>query len=233
MNFSVHEDVFKSIPNVCFGVVVARGIDNKAELEMVSKFLEEQINGVRERLKEVEIRDTHEIAIYRSAFQSLGYNPNKFMCSIEALVKRILKGGVFPRINTIVDLGNAISLKYILPVGAHDLGNGAEDLEVRFAVPEDTFLPFGANEMEKVDEGELVYACGNSVKTRRWIWRQSSIGMITEETTDVFFPIDGFLGYNNETVLAARNELAAFLERELNCSVILGWVDQSSPSMEL
>lgn len=233
MKFSVHESVFDAMPNVCFGVVVARGVDNRQVNDAVSKLLDQNIHGIRERLGAAEIRDTSEISVYRNAFQSLGYNPNKFMCSIEALVKRIMKGGMFPRINTTVDLGNAISLKYIVPIGAHDIGNDAEDIEVRFAVPEDTFVPFGTTELEKVDAGELVYARGNSVKTRKWIWRQSSIGMITEESKDVFFPIDGFIGENEASVRTARKELAEYLEKELGCSVSIGWVDQSSPSMTI
>lgn len=231
MKFSVHENVFEAIPNVCFGVVVARGIDNHQANEIISKLLDQHIDGVRERLSDIEIRDTAEIRIYRNAFQSLGYNPNKFMCSIEALVKRILKGGAFPKINPTVDLGNAISLKYTVPIGAHDIGADSEDIEVRFAVAEDTFIPFGAADMEKVDVGELVYARGNSVKTRKWIWRQSSLGMITHETRDVFFPIDGFVGENEASVMAARNELKEYLEKAFGCSVSVGWIDRNSPIM--
>lgn len=233
MKFSVQENVFNSMPNACFGVVIARGIDNHQVNEFVSYKLDKHIDGIREQLSDAEIRNTPEIAIYRNAFQSLGYNPNKFMCSIEALVKRIVKGGAFPKINTTVDLGNAISIKYILPIGAHDIGSDTEDIEVRFAVSADTFVPFGSTEAENVDEGELVYVRGNSVKTRKWIWRQSSVGMITQDTTDVFFPIDGFMGSNDEAVLAARNELGDILEKELGCSVSFGWVDGNCPSMEI
>lgn len=119
------------------------------------------------------------------------------MCSIEALGKRVQKGHALPEINSIVDLGNAFSLKYVLPMGAHDIGKLDGDLEVRFSVEEDTFLPLGETEAEKPGAGELVYVSSHTVKTRRWIWRQSDDGKITEDTKDVFFPIDGFLGKND------------------------------------
>ena len=147
------------------------------------------------------------------------------MCSIEALAKRIAKGGNLPRINTAVDLGNAISLKYVLPIGAHDVQASTDDFDIRFARKDDTFIPFGENSPQAVDTGELVYARGTSVKTRRWIWRQSGAGMITEKTTDVFYPIDGFTGINDSAVRSARDEIADILARKLNCSISTGWVD--------
>lgn len=39
---------------------------------------------------------------------------------------------------------------------------------------------------------------------------QSEIGKITEETNDVFVPIDGFGDYNIELVLKAAEELAEY-----------------------
>ncbi len=36
------------------------------------------------------------------------------MSSVEAMVKRVAKGNFLPSINPVVDLGNSISLKYIL-----------------------------------------------------------------------------------------------------------------------
>ncbi len=84
-----------------------------------------------------------------------------------------------PSINPIVDLGNAISLKYTLPMGAHDLGNiDDKNIEVRMSKKEDTFLPFGGNEVEQLTENEVVYTVGNQVRTRRWTWRQSEYGKI-------------------------------------------------------
>lgn len=38
-------------------------------------------------------------------------------------MRRISKGNDIPHINSIVDLGNALSLKYELPVGVHDIDN--------------------------------------------------------------------------------------------------------------
>jgi len=74
----------------------------------------------------------------------------------------------------------------------------------------------------------MMYARGNSIKTRQWIWRQGVSGMITADTTDIFYPIDGFSGINDTAVLNARDELAEVLANTLGCRTSFGWVDKKS-----
>ena len=59
----------------------------------------------QEKFLNVKIKEEAWIEPYREAFRSLGINPNKFMCSIEALMTRISKGNSISSINPIVDLG--------------------------------------------------------------------------------------------------------------------------------
>lgn len=155
------------------------------------------------------------------------------VCSIEALFTRIAKGKGMPHINPVVDLGNAISLKYTLPLGAHDLGDAGDDIQVRLSRPGDTFLPFGSTKEEAPDAGEVVYAVGSQVRTRRWTWRQSEHGKIEAGSSSIFFPIDGFSNFNKETVMEARDELSRWIARLFSCQVWTGFVDRDHPEMEL
>ncbi len=225
--FRIEKDVFEKHPNYCVGVVVARGIDNKILNKKIEDFLDNAINDFATNKKEANIREL--VSPYREAFYALNINPNKFMCSIEALLKRVQKGNSFPHINTIVDLGNAFSIKYEIPLGVHDIDKLEGDLEVRFSKENDTFLPLGEAELEKMPAGELVYASLNTIKTRRWIWRQSNDGKIEKTTQNIFFPIDGFKGINDRQVLKLRDELVAFLTSELGCKdVETGFVDKEN-----
>jgi DNA/RNA-binding domain of Phe-tRNA-synthetase-like protein len=231
--FIVAKDVFEKLPDYCVGVVVATGFDNHSENAAVAKMLDDEAERFAAEHAADNVRELTNIKACRDAFQVLGMNPNKFMCSIEALTKRVQKSGALPHINPVVDLGNAFSLRYQLPMGAHDIEKAEGDIEIRFSTPEDHFLPMGETELEVMPEGELVYVSGHTVKTRRWIWRQSDDGKITEETSHVFFPIDGFGGVNRDDVLKARDELADLLAREFNCDIKIGFVDISANSMEI
>ncbi len=231
MKFFVDQKVFQKLGHVCFGVVVAKGMDNTTKKHEIAGLLEQNIRNIKEQFKDVKIKEHPAILPYRNAFIQLGFNPNKFASSVEALITRVQKGGQIPNINNVVDLVNAMSLKYVLPIGAHDMDITREDIVVRFSVAGDEFIPFGTEEPELLEPGELVYARGNHVNTRRWIWRQSERGKITNKSTNIFFPIDGFIDVNHEAVLSARDELAQVLKDLFNCEVITGYVDHNNQSM--
>lgn len=232
MRFEVDKKVFDLLPDACFGVVAVRGVDNAADQPGIAALLSGNIALCEEKFSGVKVKEAPEIVPYREAFLALGINPNKFMCSIEALLTRIAKGKGFPHISPIVDLGNAVSLKYQLPIGAHDMGTVAASLDVRPAREGDTFIPFGGTEAEAPEMGEIVYVSGTEVRTRRWTWRQSEIGKITGETRDLLFPIDGFAGVNLEEVLAARAELAEAIEKYFGAKTDVGLVDREHPVFE-
>ncbi|KUO53512.1 MAG: hypothetical protein APF76_11930 [Desulfitibacter sp. BRH_c19] len=233
MRFTVEENVFKTLEDVCFGVVVARGVDNATKNNEIKDMLENSIREISEQLKGENIKEHPKIIPYRNAFGKLGFNPNKFAPSVEALVTRILKGNQIPNINNVVDLANSISIKHILPIGAHDIDLVQDDITVRFSATGDSFIPFGASEPELLETGELVYASGSNIKTRRWIWRQSEQGKITERSTNIFFPIDGFINDNYGSVILARDELALMLQQLFGCEVKVGIIYKNNQGLDL
>lgn len=233
MRFEIAKEVFDLLPNAYFGVVAVKGMDNKKEVAELEEMLQANIEQCEKDFEGIKAKNADCIVPYREAFRAMGINPNRYMCSIEALLDRIAKGKGFPHINAVVDLGNAVSIKYRLPIGAHDMDTIEEALEVRYACSEDTFIPFGNGEMEKPEEKEIVYVSANQVRTRRWTWRQSEIGKITEETSDVLFPIDGFVDLNKDQVEAAAEELAALAEKYFGVKAAIGYIDKDNRIFEV
>ena len=233
MNFKIENDIFAALPTMCVGVVVAKGIDNRKAHPAIEAMLNTAASAAEERFAGKKVKEEPDILPYREAFRALGINPNKYMCSIEALFTRISKGKGMPHINPLVDLNNAVSLLNTLPMGTHDLGLSHEDIVIRYARKGDTFLPFGSTEEETPDAGEVVYAVGSQIRTRRWTWRQSEHGKIDENTSYVFFPIDGFTGINDDKVRAAVNQLDTLLREYFECETVTGLVDRDHPVMEL
>ncbi len=85
-----------------------------------------------------------------------------------------------------------------------------------------------------MEAGELIYSAGERVKTRRWIWRQSEEGKVTEGSRNIFFPDRWiFRHVNLASVIAARDELAAFLGQIFGASVQVGLVDRDNPRLIL
>ena len=67
----------------------------------------------------------------------------------------------------------------------------------------------GETQPEATPAGELVYVSGHTVKTRRWLWRQSDDG------------------------IQARDELAQTLQSVFGCSIKTAFIDRQNPSVVL
>ena len=57
-----------------------------------------------------------------------GFSDVYLMSALDGkIIRRVLKGGELPRINQLVDLGNCLSVKYVLPIAAYDLSGAQGD----------------------------------------------------------------------------------------------------------
>lgn len=232
MKFKVTPEIFEKLPDLYVGVVVAKEVDNSQDYPKINKLLNKYMSFSQEKFDGVNVKENEEIIPYREAFRKIGINPNRYPCSAEALFKRLSKGKDLPHINPLVDLNNAISLKYTVPMGTHSLDGIEDNIMMRVAQPGNNFISLGTDKIEEPDEGEVVYAVGKDVRTRRWTWRQSEHGKITDQTRDVFFPIDGFTDVNKDTVNKARTDLAMKIAEIFGVKTQVGYVDRNHPEFE-
>ena len=92
MNFVIEKEIFQALPDMCVGVVVAKGVDNSKSCPAIEELLNRAIAVAEQRFSGKKVKEAPEILPYREAFRTLGINPNKYMCSMEALFTRISKG---------------------------------------------------------------------------------------------------------------------------------------------
>lgn len=230
--FRIDQAVFDIFPNARFAAVVARGVNNRGENPAVADLLDEAVEQIRERFGGGDPKSDPRIAVWREAFGSRGWTPSKYLSSIEALVRRIAKGGDMPRISPAVDLANSVSLSLLVPIGAHDLGTAPNGIDVRLANPTDRFEPMGDAPDESPDEGEIVYVHENDIRTRRWVWRQSRSGLVSPQTTDFLFPIDGFAPVTDQAVNEAAERLARRIPELLGGDATIYRLDPEHPETD-
>jgi len=231
MRFRVASEVFERFPEACVAVVAATDVANSAPVEAVRALPRAAEQEARERLNSDDLKAHPFIARWREAFRALDLNPNKYRSSVEALLARVLKGDELPALSPAVDLVNAVSLRYMLPVGAHDADRLSGDLQVRRAMGGEMFHPIGGGEAEMVEPGEIVYADDAEVRTRRWVWRQGDGARVTAESRTILFPIDGWLGLNETDAREAARELARLLQEHLGARTALAFVDREHPEV--
>lgn len=207
MQYSVDKSVINLCPNIQFGILIGENINNSNTSISDQNMLRIAEENLRKEIPIDQLKQWHNISLYRDIMQKAGINPNKFPTSVEAMLKRILKNGTLPTINALVDLCNVVSINNIITLGAHDLSDINDDLEVRFTTGGEQFLPFGKTEYETVEKGELVFTSGNIVQTRKWIWRQSDFGKISKDSNRIFFQLVGFEEKDNDSFNTAMTEI--------------------------
>jgi len=233
-SFQIGAEVFETLPTLCVGLVHAEGFDNAKPSKVAEHALKEAIADAQERLAGMKASDDPRVQPYRVAFHALGMSPSRYPSSNIALLRRVAKGKGVGRINALVDLGNAVSIAHGLPLGVHVMSSPASVLELRMSREGDVFVPLGSDEADPtLAPGELVYAEGNLVQTRRWTWRQSENGKTGPDATSALIPIDGFTDANLEAVCAARDELASLIVEAFGCRVAVGLASAECPRVEL
>ena len=133
--------------------------------------------------------------------------------SVEAMTRRVLRGDELPAISALVDLGNVVSLRHLLPAGAHAIDLLKGNIELRFADGDEEFLAFGSEELENPLPGEVIFVEGKTVLTRRWTWRQAQHTLTLPETTAVEFNVDGLPPVTRSEVETACAEVAELTQR--------------------
>jgi tyrosyl-tRNA synthetase len=234
MEFSVAPQIFEKNPTYCVGGVIAAGINNRQAGEKSYQLLQEAAAQARQKLGDTPVSEHPFIAAWREAFRQMGIKPSEYPSSIEALLKRVARGDDPPNVSPAVNLSNAVALKYLLPMGGHDLDQLVGNFQVRTAHEGDLFSPAEIKEgdegrVESVTPGEPVYVDEAEVRTRRWVWRQGRKARITSDSQTIFFPIDGFSDLNEAEVKAAAEELAQLLTEYLGAHCQTFFVNKAQP----
>lgn len=87
----------------------------------------------------------------RDLYRKFGIDPTKVRPSSEALLRRIKKGESLPRINSLVDVANAMSVQLQVPVGLYDLDKViGDELVIRLGVEGESYEGIGK---ERVNVG--------------------------------------------------------------------------------
>jgi len=232
MHYRVHKEVFEICPDLQFGILIGSNLSHIGGLEEDALKLRTAEIQIRQKIEPDALRNHPNINGYRTVMEQSGINPNKYPPSSEAMIKRILKGASLPNINGLVDLCNAISLENVISLGGHDLADISEDLSVCLTKGNETFLPFGSDVYEPVEANELVFTSGDIVQTRKWVWRQSELGKMTEQTQNVFFQLVGFDGDGLDSFLKAMDAVEEMIKTRFNGHCERMIVNKDNPEIE-
>ncbi len=89
------------------------------------------------------ILETPAILATRAGYKALGKDPARYRGSAEALLRRVIAGKGLPRINSVVDVINLVSVESRLPIGLYDLAQVEGAIEFRAGRAGETYKGIG------------------------------------------------------------------------------------------
>lgn len=211
-SYTIAPEIFQDHPEYRRGVVVFAGLDNSRPDAGLTALLRESEAALRERIAG-NPAEYPQIAAWREAYRRFGAKPSEHRSAIEALSRRVLKPDTLPDINPLVDIGNLLSLRYVLPAGVHPIGAHSQEIALRKTEDGDGFLVEPGKAPESIAAGEIVLAAGQRVLTRRWTWRQAADTRTVADTSCVFFDIDGLPPSSRDDVENAVADVVALVGR--------------------
>jgi DNA/RNA-binding domain of Phe-tRNA-synthetase-like protein len=232
--FRYESAIIERYPSIVGGTLHVTGASNGPTPAALSEAYAEEQRATIGRVGATPLSEIPSIAAWRRAFRAFGVDPTQYRSAAEALLRRLTKQGEIPSINTMVDIGNLVSIRHALPVAILDLASIRDGLTVRFAGGDERFTDLGSGSIEAPEAGEVIFidAAGH-VAARRWCWRQSAESASSATTTDMLITVEGHHEGAREDVLAATTDLEALVRAHAApASISTGLVDVANPAFE-
>lgn len=223
-------DLRRAYPELVAGVVrvdgISSGVDTTA---LAAPFL----GAARARLAGATEAELPEVDAWRRVFARMGLKPTQYRCASEALLRRLRQDGTLPLLHPLVDLANAISVAFAIPVAVFDLDGVTGSLEVRFADGTERYQTFGG-EVEVPAPGEVIFRDAEGwAHARRWTNRQSGRSAVRPETSRVLIVSEGVHAAAAEDVPRVIEALATGIGEAWGATPRSAVLSVSSPTFSL
>ncbi|MEN4522524.1 B3/4 domain-containing protein [Pantoea agglomerans] len=158
--------------------------------------------------------DAH-LAAWAEVFKAFGAKAKRTPCSAEALRKRVLRDGALPAIDPVVDLYNAISIRYALPVGGENIAAYAGEPRLVIADGSERFDTVKEGEVvyESPEPGEVIWRDDQGVTCRRWNWRQGVRTRLDASAQQMWFILESLPAMPLSALQQASDDLVSGLQQ--------------------
>jgi DNA/RNA-binding domain of Phe-tRNA-synthetase-like protein len=136
------------------GALVFDPVGEPEDPRRVDGYIEKVVSEIRSAYEGRQPTDSLLVQRVRRLFSRVGADPTRYRPAPEALLKRVLRGESFPRILPVVDLANAIMLKYYAPLGIYDWYRVEPPVRVRTGLPGEELETFSGRMLNV--EGKIV-----------------------------------------------------------------------------
>lgn len=222
--FITENSFWELFPGASFGVVVARGMSTAYEVSPestaeIATLLKRANARAGKHLDSPTLSQNAPVRVWREAYQQFKTKRGA-RCSIENLLKRVLKDNPVGSISPSVDIYNAVSLTYALPLGGEDIDSFEGNLRLTITDGGDAFVPLGEHAgNDPTLPGELAYIDDAGAVCRCWNWRDGVRTALTDDTRNAFLIVECVDPSRVEDCRAAMDELASLVAEHLGAEI--------------
>ena len=234
----IEESFWKLFPDAAIGIVVARDMKHAEEVgeddqQSIAQMLAQANREAGRYLTSETISQNEVVAVWRDAYRKFKTKKG-VRCSIEALLKRVLKGNPVGHITPAVDIYNAISLKYALPVGGMNSDAFEGDVRLRITEGGDAFRPIGEDDDDPTLPGELCYLDDAGAICRCLNWRDGARTALSDESSNALLVMECVDSQRVDILREAIDDFASCMNRYLGADIVLARiVTRDDPEVEI
>jgi len=199
-----------------------QGLRVEPASDALAAFMEERAAQYRGTYAIESLKDEPRLRAYRDFFWRVGVDPTKVRPAAEALLRRVIQGKPFPRINVLVDAYNLASAETRIALAAFDVSKLRGDLRMRRARQGETFLGIGMEATVTLKGVEVVCQDADRL-VAIYPYRDAEASKVTSDTRDVRFLVCGVPGISEDALREATAVAANLVTRFCGGSACEPW----------
>jgi len=206
MRLTIASEVEKRFPDLRIAFASIRGVKAGKTDSGLKGLVTEEVEEIKRGHSTSDLKGIPILNAYRDLLkQTLGRDES----SVEALIRRVLKGRPFPNINNVVDACNLAVLKTLIAMGVFDADRISDDATIRFAKRGERFVEIGGKEPIELNGGEIVISDKDKIFSIP-IYRDGEETKITEKTGNIMLIA---LAIKDEDLAAAADLAVEYVTR--------------------
>lgn len=190
MIFAVADDCIKL--GLRAGAVVFRNLHIAESPPALRASIAREVEAIRGRFDSAAaVRIAVETLGFPDVLRKVGVNPRREQPSVERLLTFALKRGDLPRVNSLVDAYNLVSVRSLCSMGAHDLDRFTAPATLRLLTGDESFAPLGSSKPAAITPGEFGYVAADNRVLCRLDLLQADFSKVTAATVNALLIVEG------------------------------------------
>ena len=170
--------------------------------------IEDEVATIRTKYDTATIKERSGIVATRNAYKATGKDPSRYRPSNEQLARRVIQGKELYSVDTLVDIGNLVSLRCGYSIGVLDADKIKGDVVLGIGLHDEPYEGIGRGILNieglpvyRDEVGGIATPTSDSIRTK-----------ISEDTTNICVFFNGYDG-DEENIRSAMHYMQELLEK--------------------